>query len=114
MEVFIRSYLYKNLDFINKKLDFESNIKFALNEWQLKDNIYADVAEVEIAPFESNLCIAKVINKINKISFERFNKISFDAYPFPRFDDYNHFFAYSIYREKECPKYKFNKIWKDL
>lgn len=118
MEVVIRTYLYKNYDFLNKPLNLDHNLKSATNEWRLNNNIYANLVDAKIELFNGDLNIIKIHKEIRRISFENFDRLTKNLVAGAAIhitdDAESTFYTYAIYKEKKCPKYKFNKIWKGL
>lgn len=113
MEVVIRDYIYKNYDFLNKVLALEDFIRTpAIIEWQNNDEIYANLVITKKVKYLEgcNFIIYNAYKNIQRIKFDKFfEKCTQEK-------DIKHLanFTYAIYREKNCPNYKFNNIWNSL
>lgn len=113
MEVIIRDYLYKNYDFLNKVLDLNDITRISADiQWQNNNDIYVDLVAVKNPKFreDKTFIIDKVHKNIQRIKYDIFlDKCKKDI------DIKNlSYFTYAIYKEKSCPNYEFNNIWKSL
>lgn len=113
MEVVIRDYLYKNYDFLNKVLVLDDFIRTPdITGWQNNKDIYANLAVTKSPKYreDSTFIIDNIYKNIQRIKFDNF----FERCTQERDIRLLAYFTYAIYKEKSCPNYEFNNIWKSL
>lgn len=116
MEVVIRDYLYKNYDFLNKVLVLDDFIRTpAITEWKNNDDIYANLVVTKKVKYLEDhytfiIDIDNVYKNIQRIKFDKFFEKYTQEKDIKRLPN----FTYAIYKEKSCPNYEFNNIWKSL